>query len=418
MNIERFIAKRILSGSSASHQLSRPIVRISVLGITLGLAVMILAVAVVTGFQNEIKGKLIGFNSHIQISNYDNNISAEPKPISRIQPFLPEINSNPEIKHISVYATKSGIVKTKTDNEGIVLKGIASDYDWTFLNKCFVEGKALDLTADTVSKNIVISKHISDKLNLKLNDKMIIYFIVDRFDSLGTKVRTETAAKDFYISGIYETGLEDIDKTLVLSDIKRIQKMNGWQEDEVAGFEIAIKDYKKIDDIGYDVDGLIGQGLVAMTIKQTNPAIFSWLEMIDVNVIVVLVLMVIVAGINMISALLILILERTNMIGILKAMGASNGSVQKIFLYNSVYLIGKGLLWGNIFGIAIALLQQHFGIFKLDEKIYYISQIPIHLNLMDVLLLNAGTLICCLLMLIIPSFIVSKITPVKAIRFS
>ena len=417
MSIERFIAKRILSGSSTSNQLSRPIVRISVLGITLGLAVMILAMAVVTGFQNEIKAKLIGFNSHIQISNYDNNSSAEPKPVSKFQPFLDEIKSNPEIKHISVFATKNGIVKTQTDNEGILLKGISSDYDWSFLDKSFVQGKGF-VTTDSVSKSIVISKHLSDKLSLKLNDKMIIYFIVDRFDSLGTKIRTETTGKDFYISGIYETGLEEVDKTLVLSDIRRIQKMNGWKEDEVAGFEIAIKDYKKIDDIGYDVDAMIGQGLVALTIKQTNPAIFSWLDMIDINVFIVLILMVIVAGINMISALLILILERTNMIGILKAMGASNGSVPKIFLYNSVFLIGKGLLWGNVFGITIALLQQQFGIFKLDEKVYYISQIPIDLSLVHILLLNAGTLVCCLLMLIVPSFIVSKITPVKAIRFS
>lgn len=417
MNIERFIAKRILSGSGASNQLSRPIVRISVLGITLGLAVMILAVAVVTGFQNEIKAKLIGFNSHIQISNYDNNVSGEPKPISKIQPFLSEIKNNQDINHISVYATKNGIIKTQTDNEGVLLKGISSDYNWDFLNKNFVSGKSF-IVDDTVSKNIVISKYLSDKLNLKLNDKMIIYFIVDRFDSVGTKLRTETTGKDFYISGIYETGLEEIDRVLVLTDIKRIQKMNGWREDEVAGFEIAIKDYKKIDDIGYDVDKLVGQGLVALTIKQTNPSIFSWLDMMDINVIMILVMMVIVAGINMISALLILILERTNMIGILKALGANNGSVQKIFLYNAVYLIGKGLLFGNIFGIGIALIQQYFGIFTLDERVYYISQIPINLNVMNVLLLNAGTLICCILMLIVPSFIVSKITPVKAIRFS
>jgi len=417
LNIERFIAKRILSGSGASNQLSRPIVRISVWGIVLGLAVMILAVAIVTGFQNEIKAKLIGFNSHIQLSNYDNNVSAEPKPISRIQPFLAALKSDPDIRHIEVYATKNGIVKTKTDNEGILLKGVSADYDWSFLNTNFVEGKAFVLN-DTVSKNIVISKYLSDKLNFKLNDKMIIYFIVDRFDSLGNKIRTETAAKDFYISGIYETGLEDVDKTLVLSDIRRIQKMNGWSEDEVAGFEISINDYKKIDDIGYEIDALIGQGLVAQTIKQTNPAIFSWLDMMDMNAIIILVLMVVVAGINMMSALLILILERTNMIGILKAMGAGNGSIQKIFLYNAVYLIGKGMIWGNVFGISIALMQKYFGIFKLDPTAYYISQIPINLSILHIILLNAGTLVCCILMLIIPSFIISKITPVKAIRFS
>lgn len=194
--------------------------------------------------------------------------------------------------------------------------------------------------------------------------------------------------------------------------------MNGWSENEVAGFEISINDYKKIDDIGYEIDALVGQGLVAQTIKQTNPAIFSWLDMMDMNAIIILVLMVVVAGINMMSALLILILERTNMIGILKAMGAGNGSIQKIFLYNAVYLIGKGMIWGNVFGISIALIQKYFGIFKLDPTAYYISQIPINLSILHIILLNAGTLVCCILMLIIPSFIISKITPVKAIRFS
>lgn len=416
MSTERFIAKRIIFGGS-SNQLSRPIVQISVLGIILGLAVMILAVAVVSGFQGEIKKKLIGFNSHIIISNYDDNVSAEPKAISKLQPFLDDLENDQDIKHISVYATKNGIIKTKTENEGILLKGIDKDYDWTFIDQNFVEGHGF-VPADTVSKSIVISKYLSDKLNLKLNDKMIIYFIVDRFDSLGTKLRTESSAKDFYISGIYETGFEDIDKTLVLSDIRRIQKMNGWSVNEIAGFEIAINDYKKIDEIGYRVDALIGQGLVAQTIKQTNPAIFSWLDMMDMHAIIIIILMVIVAGINMMSALLILILERTNMIGILKAMGATNGSIQKIFLYNAVYLIGKGMVWGNIIGISIALIQQRFGIFTLDAETYYISQIPIELNIIHVLLLNAGTLVCCILMLIIPSFIISRITPVKAIRFS
>jgi lipoprotein-releasing system permease protein len=387
------------------------------LGIALGLAVMLLSVAVVTGFQGEIKGKLIGFNSHITVSIYDNNVSAEPKPISRTQPFLSGLKANPDFTHVQVYATKNGIVKTKTENEGIVLKGIDTDYDWGFINKNMVEGKAF-VPSDTVSKSIVISKYLSDKLNLKLNDKMIIYFIVDRFDSMGVVTRTESSAKDFYISGIYQTGMEEIDRTLVLSDIRRIQKMNGWSQDQIAGFEIGISDYKKIDDLGYQVDDMIGQGLVAQTIKQTNPAVFSWLDMMDMQVIIIITLMVVVSGINMMSALLILILERTNMIGMLKSMGATNGSIQKIFLYNATYLVGKGMLWGNIAGLAVALLQQQFGIFKLDPETYYLTQVPIHISWLHVLLLNAGTLVCCVLMLIIPSFIISRITPVKAIRFS
>ncbi|MFL5765561.1 MAG: ABC transporter permease [Bacteroidia bacterium] len=416
MSTERFIAKRIISGGS-DNQLSRPIVRISVLGIALGLAVMILALAVVTGFKDQIRGKLIGFNSHITVSIYDNNVSAEPKPISRSQKFLPLLRSDPDFTNVQVFATKNGIVKTKTENEGIVLKGIDTDYDWSFINKNLVEGKPF-VPSDTVSKSIVISKYLKDKLNLKLNDKMIIYFIVDRFDSAGVVTRTEFSAKEFYISGIYETGLEEVDKSLVLSDIRRIQKMNGWTPDQVAGFEIGIKDYKKIDELGAKVDDLIGQELIAQTIKQTNPAVFSWLDMMDSEVLVIITLLLVVSGFNMMSALLILILERTNMIGMLKAMGATNGSIQKIFLYNAMYLVGKGMLWGNLAGLAIAFIQQHFGIFKLDPETYYLTEVPIHVTLPAVLLLNAGTLICCILLLLIPSFITSRITPVKAIRFS
>ena len=416
MNTERFIAKRIIFGGNTSNQLSRPIVRISVLGITLGMAVMILTVAIVNGFQTEIRNKLIGFGSHITISNYDNNVSDEPQPISKDQKFIPDLKNNPDIHHVQIYATKSGIIKTKTDNEGVLLKGIGVDYDWNFINKNLKSGKAFAISDTGLSRNIIISKYLADKLELKLNDKMIIYFLTKKTDS--TTTQYEQRVKAFYISGIYETGYEDIDKRLVLVDIRQIQKLNYWREDQIGGFELAINNYKKIDKIGAEVNSVIGQGFIAQTIKETNPTVFSWLDLQDVNAVIVITLMILVAGINMVSALLILILERTNMIGILKALGSKNSSIQKIFLYDAAYLIGKGLLWGNIAGITIALIQQHFGIFKLDKVTYYVSVIPIHLDLLSILLLNIGTLICCLLMLIIPSFIVSKITPVKAIRFS
>ncbi len=416
MNTERFIAKRIIFGGNSSNQLSRPIVRISVIGITLGLAVMILTVAIVNGFQTEIRNKLIGFGSHITISNYDNNISDEPQPISKDQKFISDLTNNPDIHHIQNYATKSGIIKTKADNEGVLLKGIGPDYDWKFINDNLKDGKAFAISDTGLSKNIVISKYLADKLELKINDKMIIYFLTKKNGSATTQY--EQRVKALSISGIYETGFEDIDKRLVLVDIRQIQKLNYWNEDQIGGFEIAINDYKKIDKVGAEVNELIGQGLIAQTVKEINPTVFSWLDLQDVNAIIVITLMILVAGINMISALLILILERTNMIGILKALGAKNGSIQKIFLYDAAYLIGKGLLWGNIIGIAIALIQQHFEIFKLDKITYYVSVIPIHLDLLSILLLNVGTLLCCLLMLIIPSFIVSRITPVKAIRFS
>lgn len=416
MNTERFIAQRIINGTGKTNQLSRPIVRISVLGIALGLAVMILAVATVTGFQNEIRNKLIGFGSHIQITNYDNNVSDEAQPIDKNQSFIGNLKNNPDIQHIQIYATKSGIIKTKTDNEGVLLKGISSDYDWKFIHENLKTGKTFAVSDTGISRNIIISTHLADKLDLKVNDKMIVYFLTKKTDS--TYTHYEKRVKAFYISGIYETGFEDIDKRLVLVDIRQIQKLNYWNEDQIGGFEIAIKNYKKMEQVGAEINDVAGQGLIAQTVKEINPTVFSWLDLQDINAIIVITLMILVAGINMISALLILILERTNMIGILKALGAQNRSIQKIFLINAAYLIGKGLLWGNIMGIGIALLQKNFGMFKLDKAQYYMSQVPIHINLTHILLLNIGTLLCCLLMLIIPSFIVSKITPVKAIRFS
>jgi lipoprotein-releasing system permease protein len=390
--------------------------RVSVLGIALSMTLMILTVAVITGFQKEIRNKLIGFGSHIQITNYDSNESDEPEPISKEQDFLDELKLIPEIRHVQVYATKSGIIKTKNDNEGVVLKGIDSGYDWSFIQQNIVEGEIFRIT-DTLSKEIIISRILSDKLGLKVDDKMVIYFLTKKTDS-SENILYEQRVKTFYISGIFDSGFEDIDKKLVLVDLRQIQKLNYWRTDQIGGFEVQIKNYENLDEMGSIVDMITGQGFAARTIKELNPSVFSWLDLTDLEGAIVIALMLIVAGINMISALLILILERTNMIGILKALGAKNSSIQKIFLYNAVYLIGKGLFWGNILGIGIILIQKHFGIFPLDPKTYYISAVPVHLNILYILLLNAGTIICCLLMLIVPSFVVSRITPVKAIRFS
>ena len=377
---------------------------------------MILTVSIIIGFKNEIQNKLIGFGSHIQVSNYDNNVSDEPQPISKQQPFLESLKANQNISHIEAYATKSGIIKTKTDNEGVLLKGIGKDFDWKFINDNMKIGKTFIVSDTGLSKDIVISKYLADKLELKLNDKMVIYFLTKNLhDQTSTY---EQRAKVFYISGIYETGYEDIDKRLVLVDIGQIQRLNFWTENQIGGFEISIKDFSEIDKAGEEVNELIGQGVIAQTVKEVNPTVFSWLELQNVNAAVVITLMILVAGINMISALLILILERTNMIGILKALGANNGSIQKIFLYNATYLIGKGLMWGNIIGIGIALFQKYTGFFKLNQATYYVSVIPINISILNIVLLNIGTLICCLIMLILPTFIISKITPVKAIRFS
>lgn len=420
MNTELFIANRILSGKNVASRMSKPIVRIAILGISLGLIVMILTVAIVTGFQNEIRDKVIGFGSNIQITSYDSNASLEPTPISRKQPFYPSLKDKPGIRHIQVYATKNGLIKTKKDNEGVLLKGVGSDYDWSFIEKNLKEGKVFTVTDTGSSKSIVISKFLASRLELKTGDKMLIYFVTKKRSSDDTEgaAEYEQRVRDFYVSGIYETGFEEYDKKVVLVDIAQVQRLNYWDKNQVGGFEVSIDDYNDLDELGAMVFEEIGQELNAQTIRQTNSTVFTWLDLQDVNAIVVISLMILVAGINMISALLILILERTNMIGILKALGSSNGSIQKIFLYNAAYLIGKGMLWGNLIGIAICLVQKQFGIFTLPQETYYISVVPIHLAAGPILLLNAGTLLACLLMLVVPSFIVSKITPVKAIRFS
>lgn len=416
MNFERFIAANIRKSGSGRSQLSRPIVRIAVIGIALGIAVMILTLGIVRGFQEEIRNKLIGFGAHIQITNYDSNISDEPQPISQKQEFLPLLKGDPEVKHVEVFATKSGIIKTKTDNEGVLLKGIGSDYDWHFIHENLKEGKVFSVSDTGLSKSIVLSRYLADKLQLKLNDKLIIYFLTRKADSTTTSY--EQRVKTFFISGIYETGFEDIDKKLVLVDIGQIRKLNYWADDQVGGIEINLYDYDHLDEMGQKVNDMAGQGLIAQTIREINPTVFSWLDLQDINASIVIVLMLLVAGINMVSALLILVLERTNMIGVLKAMGATNGQIQRIFLYNAAYLIGKGLLFGNLAGLALALFQYYTHFFTLDQATYYVSVIPIKLEIVPILLVNAGTMLCCMLMLVVPSFIVSKITPVKAIRFS
>ncbi|MFL5753027.1 MAG: ABC transporter permease [Bacteroidia bacterium] len=419
MNLQRYIAQKILAGGTEKKSISRPIVRIAIGGIALGIAVMILTLAIVTGFQNEIRNKVIGFGSHISVLSYDNNNSYEPRPISRDQDFLKDFKNNPEIKHIQVFATKNGIIKTKTENEGVVLKGVGSDYNWDFINKNLVEGRTFSVNDTGASKETVISSIIADKLGLKLGQKMLVYFITRKKQSDSNSVIDyEQRVRDFTICGIYKTGFEEFDKMTAFVDIAQLQKLNYWKKDQVAGFEIELKNFSHIDTMGEYVYDAIGQGLTSSTIRQSNPTIFGWLDLMDSNAIIIIVLMVMVAAINMISALLVMILERTQTIGILKALGSANFSVRGIFFYQALYLVGKGLLWGNLIGIAIALLQLNFKIITLPQESYYISFIPINFDPIHILLLNLGTFSVCALMMVLPTWIITKITPVKAIRFS
>jgi len=408
LNLEYFIAKNIIKGDNRSKKFTKPVINISIIAIALGLIVMIVAVSIVSGFQREIRNKVIGFGSHIQITSYDSQNAYEAKPISKKQDFYPSLADKEGIKHIQVFATKAGIIKTKEEIYGVVVKGVGSDFDWSFFKENIVDGEVFQVNDTAKTKDIIISKYISNKMKLKVGDKMFVYFI---------QQNGQLRPKDFIVKGIYQTDLEGFDNLYVLTDIAHIQKRNGWDKNQVGGFEVLIDNYNEIDEMGNYVYDNVSYDLHSSTIKDLNPDIFSWLNLQDYNVNIIIILMVLVAIINIVSALLILILERTNMIGILKALGLPNWNVRKIFLYNAAYLIIKGLIIGNVIGISLCLLQQQFGFLTLPAESYYVTQVPIEFNFTYILLLNAGTLAVCLLMLIIPSMVITKISPVKAIRF-
>jgi len=408
LNLEYFIAKNIMKGDSKSKKFTQPIIKISIAAIALGLIVMIVAVSIVSGFQREIRNKVIGFGGHIQITKYDSQNTYEATPIDINQPFYPSLDTVKGIKHIQIYATKPGIIKTNEDIYGVIVKGIGSDFDWTFFNDKLKEGTPIKINEQNPNNDIIISQTIANKMSIKLGDKMFLYFI----QSDG-----QLRPKDFIVKGIYQSGLEQFDNLFVITDIAHIQKRNNWSSNLVGGFEVIIDNYNDLNKLDQFVYDNIGYELHSTTIIDRNPDIFNWLELQDINVIIIILLMVLVAVINIISALLILILERTTMIGILKALGLPNWNVRKIFLYNAIHLIIKGLIIGNVIGIGLCLLQLKFGFIKLPEESYYVSEVPIELNWMSILLLNIGTLLVCFFMLILPSYVITKISPVKAIRF-
>lgn len=412
MNLEYFIAKRI-HFQQGKKNVSRPAVRIATIAIALGLAVMIISVAVVIGFKQEIRNKTIGFGGHIQITNYDSNNTYEMNPIRVDESFIKKISIIDNVKHVQVFTTKPGIIKTKTEFQGIVLKGISRDFDWDFFKSNLIEGDILHISADSLENNVLISKYMANLLGMKLGDSFFTYFI-----------QNQVRARKFTITGIYSTNFVEYDKLFILTDLRHVQRLNDWDEKQYSGLEILINDFDKLDETGdavYNVTAAqytaTGQAYYTQSIKQINPQIFGWLDLLDINVWVILILMLAVAGFNMISGLLILILERTNMIGILKSVGATNWSVRKIFLYHSFFLVGKGMLWGNVIGLALCAIQYFTGIIPLDPEAYYVSTVPIAFNWFYFLLLNIGTLIASILMMIGPSYLITKIDPAKIIRY-
>jgi len=407
MNIEYFIAQRLFTAKEKNNRYTKPIFRIAILAISLSVAIMLLSLIILSGFKSDISEKIVGFGSHITISSFTNNQSYESEPVSINQDFYPKIKDEEGISNIQVFATKAGIIKTETDISGVLLKGISSDFDNSFFSKNLLEGN-IPLYNDTVvSDKIMLSSSITKKLSLSLGDDVVVYFFQE-----------PNRVRKFVLSGIYETGFVDFDEIIMIVDIQHIQKLNNWKNKEVGGFEILIDNFDKLDEVTNHIYSKIPYDLNAQSIIEKNPQLFDWLELQNVNLKVILILMIVVGSVNMITALLILILEKTKLIGILKSFGCSNWSIRKVFLYNASYLLINGIILGNIIGLGFAVLQQKFKLISLDPNIYFMNTVPIKFDFIHIFALNLGVLVICLFVLVIPSYVITKIAPVKTIRFS
>ncbi|MBL0736709.1 ABC transporter permease [Flavobacterium sp. GN10] len=410
MNLEYFIAKRLITAKDYKSSISAPIIKIAISAIAIGIIMMIVSVATGIGLQKKIRDKVSAFNGQIIISNYDNNNSeVTTVPISKKQDFYPNFKSVPEVSHIQAVASKAGIIRTENAFEGIIFKGVGADYDWNNIKEYIVEGKLPDFTK-VLNEDVIISRFLADRLNLKIGDEFNTFFIKEEQGKLPNSRR-------FKIAAIFNSGFQDFDATYIIGDIRHIQRINKWNENQVGAFEIFVKDFNEIKTVGNKIYESTSSSLDTKTIVEKYSYIFDWLQLFDFNIVIILGIMILVATINMVVALLVLILERTQMIGILKSMGANNWSVRKIFLYNAFYLILRGLFWGNLIGISILLIQQQFGVIQLNPENYYVNQAPVYLNWVYILLLNLLTISVCFLVLLIPSYIITKISPVKAIRF-
>ncbi|MFH6993069.1 ABC transporter permease [Flavobacterium sp. FlaQc-48] len=410
MNLEYFIAKRLITARDFKSSISAPIIKIAISAIAIGIIMMIVSVATGIGLQKKIRDKVSAFNGQIIISNYDNNNSDVTLiPISKKQDFYPNFKSVPEVSHIQAIATKAGIIRTENAFEGIVFKGVGADYDWNNIKEYLVEGRLPDFSK-SLNEEVLISRFLADRLNLKIGDRFNTFFIKEEQGKMPNSRR-------FKIAGIFNSGFQDFDATYILGDIRHIQRINKWNSDQIGAFEVFVKDFDDITTTGDKIYDQTSSSLDTKTIKEKYSYIFDWLKLFDFNIVVILAVMILVATINMVVALLVLILERTQMIGILKALGANNWTVRRIFLYNAFYLIIRGLFWGNLIGIALLLIQQQFGVIHLNPENYYVNQAPVYLNWGYIILLNLLTVTVCFIVLLIPSYIITKISPVKAIRF-
>lgn len=409
MNLEYFIAKRLTAAKSHKSSVSSPIIKIATVAIALGILMMIISVATGIGLQRKIREKVSAFNGHVIISNFDDNQSqVNTVPISTSQNFYPEFNLVEGVKHIQAVANKTGLIRTDETVEGIVLKGVGQDYDWNNIKEYLVQGK-LPKISDQLTDEIIISEFLASRLKVKLNDVCRTYFLKE--GGKGYNLRS------FKVVGIFNSGFQEFDANYIIGDIKHVQKINKWQKDQVGQFEVFLNDFDKIEEKGNEIYKAIPPTYNSITIAEKYYSIFEWLKLFDFNIIVILIVMIVVATINMVVALLVLILERTQMIGILKALGATNWSVRKVFLYNAFHLIARGLFWGNVVALLLLVIQKYFEVIKLNPQNYYVNVAPVYIDIPYIIVLNIGTILICLLVLIIPSYIITKISPVKVIRF-
>ena len=414
MNWKLFVAKRIYRSNEGGKEVSKPAIRIAMWGIAVGLAVMIIAVAVVVGFKNEVRSKVVGIGSDITVTDLDSQNSYETNPVSVNDSLMHVFRTTEGVKHVQRYSTKAGMIMTDDNFLGMVLKGVAEEYDWDFLRKHLQEGEIPAFTDTASSNRTLISRTIANKLHIQIGDKLYTYYVN------GDKVR----ARRLEVAGIYQTNFSMYDDLFLLTDLYTVNRLNNWEPEQVSGVELEIKDYTRKegikellrDKIDMKTDSY-GSTYYVQSIEEMNPQIFAWLDLLDLNVWVILILMIGVAGFTMISGLLILILERTNMIGIYKALGADNWAIRKIFLSFSVFLIGRGMLWGNLIGVTFIVLQSQFHLFKLDPATYYVDVVPVEFSLWLYLLLNVCTLIVSVGMLVGPSYLITRIHPAKSIRF-
>lgn len=410
LNVEYFIAQRLFNSKEHKSSISAPIIKIAIAAVAIGMIMMIISIATGIGLQQKIRQKIAAFNGHINITSYTGNQSdVSTTPVSTNQKFYPTFKGVDGIAHIQAVASKAGMIRTETAFEGIVYKGVGKEYDWKNIQEYLIEGRIPNFNGE-LNNEILISQYLAQRLNLKLGQSFNTFFMREEIDAM-------PKARRFKIVGIYNSGFQEFDASFIMGDIRHLQMINRWKPDQVGSFEVFVDDFSTIQEKTNEVYEAIPSTLNAQPITEKFYYIFEWLQLFDFNIVVILIIMIIVATINMVVALLVLILERTQMIGILKSMGTNNWSIRKIFLYNAFYLIIRGLFWGNLIGIGLLVLQKQFEIIKLNPESYYVNVAPVDINLLYIAALNIGTVLVCLLVLLIPSYIITKISPAKTIRF-